>query len=299
MIWATAGFPFDVEDSGAFTNGKLVNNLGDRGLMTLYEQTWRMLEAANIAVYPLDVSELVNPANAAANIGRPRPSHVNLDMHVANLENFADVTGGRFCTHNIDAKQCFDEAAKDSSDYYLLGIYDRSGTERPGWRKLSVRTARTGVQIRARNGYYLGGQHEPENDAKLMEMALFSPFDYTGLPISVKVTGMMEGSKPGMKKVFFLYTIPPAAIRVDQAQGSQLKVEFAAAARDSKGKMVGTFSRVVEGKMNLTQEQQVQQKGILFTGAMELAPGDYSVSFAVADKVNENTGSVAGPVKVE
>jgi len=62
--------------------------------------------------------------------------------------------------------------------------------------------------------------------------------------------------------------------------------------------MVGAFSRVVEGKMNLAQTRQVQEKGILFTGAMELAPGDYSLSFAVMDKVNENTGSVAGPVKV-
>ena len=51
--------------------------------------------------------------------------------------------------------------------------------------------------------------------------------------------------------------------------------------------------------MNVTQERQVQEKGILFTGEMELTPGDYSVSFAVMDKVNENTGSVAGSVKVQ
>jgi VWFA-related protein len=293
MIWATSGFPLDIGDANKFAD------LGDKGLMSLYEQTWRALEAANIAVYPLDVSEFVNPAYVSAGIRQPRPEHATVDTHVVNLENFADVTGGKFCPRNIDAKQCFDEAAKDSSDYYLLGIYDKSGEEKPGWRKLSVRTARSGVQIRARSGYYLGGPHQPENDTELMERALFSPFDYTALGIGVKLTGMTEGSKPGTKKISFVYSIPRDAIRIDEEQGNQLKLEFAAAARDSSGKMVGSFSKVVEGKMNETQARQVRQKGISFTGTMELDPGDYSLSFVVMDKVNENTGSVAGPVKVQ
>lgn len=293
MIWATAGFPLDIGDADKFAS------LGDKGLMSLYEQTWRTLEAANIAVYPLDVSELVNPSYVAAGIRQPRPGHVTLDTHVVNLENFADVTGGKFCARNMDAKQCFDEAAKDSSDYYLLGIYDKSGAEKPGWRKLSVRTARSGMQIRARSGYYLGGQHEPENDTELMERALFSPFDYTGLPVSVKVNGIVDSGKTGSKKVSFAYSIPPGAIRIDEEHGNQLKLEFAAAARDSTGKMVGSFSKVVEGKMNKAQAKQVTEKGILFTGAMELAPGDYSLSFAMMDKVNENTGSVSAPVTVQ
>jgi hypothetical protein len=63
--------------------------------------------------------------------------------------------------------------------------------------------------------------------------------------------------------------------------------------------MVGNFSKVVEGKMSETQAKQVREKGILFTGGMELRPGEYSLSFAVMDKVNENTGSVLAPMKVE
>jgi VWFA-related protein len=294
MIWATAGFPLDMGDAG-----QLVNNLGDKGLTNLYEQTWRKLEAASIAVYPLDVSELVNPGFVDAGIGRSRPEHVTMDTRVANLENLADATGGRFCARNIDAKQCFDEAARDSSDYYMLGIYDQSATEKAGWRKLTVRTARSGVQVRARSGYYLRGPHEPENDTQVMDTALFSPFDYTGLPITVKFAGTAEGSRPGTKKVGFAYSIPPAAIRIDAEQGSQLKIEFAAVARDARGKMAGSFSKVVEGKMNEAQARQVQEKGILFTGEMQLPPGEYSLSFAVMDKINENTGSVTAPLKVQ
>ena len=165
---------------------------------------------------------------------------------------------------------------------------------------MSVRSMRGDVQIRARSGYYLTtGAHDAPTDTKLMEMALFSPFAYTGLPISVRVMDAAAGSKPGVKKVGFVYSIPPAAVRIEEATGNQLKLEFGAVARDSTGKMVGNFSKVVEGKMGETQARQVQEKGILFTGMIELAPGEYSLSFAVMDRVNDNTGSVTAPLKVD
>jgi hypothetical protein len=63
--------------------------------------------------------------------------------------------------------------------------------------------------------------------------------------------------------------------------------------------MVGSFTKVVEGKLSEGQRKQVAEKGILFTGTMDLAPGDYAMSFAAIDRVNENTGSVTAPLKVE
>jgi len=52
MIWATAGFPFDVNDAAAFAKEAGHESPGNAGMLTLYEQAWRSLEAANIAVYP-------------------------------------------------------------------------------------------------------------------------------------------------------------------------------------------------------------------------------------------------------
>ena len=300
MIWATAGFPFEVNDAAAFAKGGMQESPGNAGMLRLYEQTWRTLEAANIAVYPLDVSGLINPAYANAGMGEPPPQHVHIDMNVTNLENFADMTGGRFCDRSMDARKCFEEAASDSSDYYLLGIYDKSGTEKPGWRKLSVRPSREGIRVRARSGYYLGaGAREADTDAQLMERALFSTFEYTGLPLNVRMLRTEAGSKPGMRKVSFEYSIPAGAVHVNEEGGDQLKLEFGAAARDSTGKMVGSFSKILGGRIGETQAKQVREKGILFHGTMELAPGEYEISFAVMDQVNEHTGSVAAPLKVD
>ncbi len=300
MIWATAGFPLLVNDSTAFERGGPLQRLGDQGLAPLYQKTWQTLEEANIAVYPLDVSALVNPGYASSRAGTLRPQRVMIGTHRGNLENFAEMTGGRFCDRSMDAKKCFAEAASDSSDYYLLGIYDRSGTEKPGWRKLSVRSPRQELKIRARSGYYLNAAaKDSPTEAKLMEMALFSPFDYTGLPLTIRLGDNSAGSAPGAKKVRFEYAIPAGAVRLSEENGNELKLEFGAVARDAAGKMAGTFTKVVEGKIGPAQARQVEENGILFKGEMELQPGEYALSFAVMDRVNENTGSVGAPLKLE
>ena len=300
MIWATAGFPLLINDSTAFERGGALHSLGDQGLIPLYQEAWRKLEEANIAVYPLDVSELLNPGYSSPGIGTLLPRYSMLDTHRGNLENLAEMTGGRFCDRSINAKKCFEEAAEDSSDYYLLGIYDKSGVEKPGWRKLSVRSPRPELKIRARSGYFVNtAKQETPTEKKLMEMALFSPFDYTGLPLNVRFTGTVAGSKPETKKVHFEYTIPAGSVRLSQDDGNQLRLEFGAAARGASGKLAGSYTKVVEGKLGASQAQQVNEKGIVFKGEMELALGEYALSFAVMDQVNENTGSVSAPLKVE
>jgi VWFA-related protein len=293
MIWATGGFPFEIDDAATF-------GLRNRDLLPAYEQAWRALNQANIAVYPLDVSDLVNPAHVGAGIGRPRPQHVHLDMHIANMENFAATTGGKFCDRSWDARKCFDQAAKDSSDYYLLGFYDQGGRGKPGWRKLSVRSMRTGLQVRARTGYYMGGAAPAKPDEKVeIEEALVAPFDYPALPMTVKITGTAGGNTKETKTVAFVYAVPGAGINVEAENGNQLRLEFAALARDGAGKIVGSFSKVIGGKLSEAQATQVREKGILFTGTMELARGEYSLSFVVKDEVNDALGSVAAPFKVE
>ena len=300
LIWASAGFPFAANNAAAFAKDWKVNSADGQDLLPLYGQTWRTLEEANIAVYPLDVSALGNPAYASPGMGEPLPEHVMVDTHVSNMENFADMTGGRFCDRGMEAKKCFEQAAADSADYYVLGIYDKSGSEEPGWRKLNVSTARAGVKIRARSGYYVNsGPQEPPAEKKLMEMALFSPFEYTGLSLNVQLTGIAPGKKAETKVVHFEYTIPGGAVLVSKEDGNHLKLEFGAVARDAAGKMAASFTKVVEGKLNDAQSQRIGEKGITLKGEMELGPGEYALSFAVLDQVNDNTGSVLAPFRVE
>ncbi len=85
IVWATGGFPFEIDDANAF-------GARDRGLLPAYERAWSALNRANIALYPLDVEELVNPAYVDPRTGHPLPQHLHNNNIVANMEKFAEVT---------------------------------------------------------------------------------------------------------------------------------------------------------------------------------------------------------------
>jgi fibronectin type 3 domain-containing protein len=43
----------------------------------------------------------------------------------------------------------------------------------------------------------------------------------------------------------------------------------------------------------------LKKTGLLYNGALDLAPGEYSVRFVVRDDLSGRVGSVAAPLKVE
>jgi VWFA-related protein len=51
LVWASAGFPFTIDDPQSFARQ------GDE-LLSEYEEAWRALNSANIAVYPVDLNAL-------------------------------------------------------------------------------------------------------------------------------------------------------------------------------------------------------------------------------------------------
>src|SRR3954469_10935537 len=65
VIWATGGIPFSVDDPSRI--GFL-----DADLLPIYESAWRELNNANMAVYPLEVTALTNPAYYSPSISGRR-----------------------------------------------------------------------------------------------------------------------------------------------------------------------------------------------------------------------------------
>lgn len=285
MVWATGGFPFEIDDAARF-------GLRDRGLLPAYERAWRALNRANIAVYPLDVEQLLNPGYVNPGIGQALPQHLRVETKTANMEKFAEVTGGKFCDRREDAESCFQEAASDSSDYYLIGIYENSGDTKPGWKKLSVRVRQTGLTVRARTGYYVAAPQELKQQIQEeLQQALTSPVDYTALPLAVRWTPAKEAGGNGKKKIEFLFALGPGIAELDETENNHLSLEFAALARDAQGLPKGTFSQTVEGHLAKAMADGIKKNGVTFPGTMELEPGDYVVTFAVRDNLKRETGS--------
>lgn len=173
MIWASGGFPFMIDDPQAFSR------MGT-DMAAQYEEAWRALSAANIAVYTVDMNGLAGISQKTSNadrnggtgysgttpsfdasqrsasmtpttrMGASRPPRIAYDAAAQNRETlkaFAEATGGTPCVNTNDLERCFARAVDDSRAYYLLGYYLPANDQKPGWRKLKVKVNAEGAYV--------------------------------------------------------------------------------------------------------------------------------------------------------
>src|ERR1700676_326287 len=299
MIWATAGFPFEIDDASGFGTSASAYGNRARTVMPQYENAWRSLNRANISLYPLDVEDLTNPGYVGPSTRAPLPQHTMLATNVINLEKFADVTGGSLCDRSKDAKQCYDKAAADSSDYYLVGFYQNTDNVKPGWQKLNVRVMRANLQVRSRSGYYFEGVKEKKPITKdELQQALASPLDYTAVPLSVAIAQLQPSKNPTEKtKVKFEFALPPGVATIALANGNHLSMQFVALVSDSTGKVAGNFSQTVDGNLPPETAASLQAKGVTMPGSVDFLPGYFFLTFAVLDNIAAPPGPLSAPLK--
>jgi hypothetical protein len=174
-------------------------------LRSEYEDAWRTLNSANIAVYPVDLNALdfstrnlpsVNSGISSTQINNmkgvngPKPA-MRLPYDKAaqqTLHAFADATGGRAYVTMDELEKCFAEAVDDSRAYYLLGYY-LAGDTQPGWRKLKVKVAGDGLRVRYRSGFYVTPKIQDSAELRRKELvdALTLPVQNSGFRLTARL----------------------------------------------------------------------------------------------------------------
>ena len=181
----------------------------------------------------------------------------------------------------------------------MIGIYTNAEDAKPGRKRLSVRVRRTDLKVRARAGYYEGPPQEEKQQIKEeIEAALNSPFDYTTVPLGVQWPAAKEAGVDGKKKIAFMFVTAPGVATLQQTDNNHLSLEFAAVAKDAKGLPMGAFSKAVEGHLAAAMAENIKTQGVRFPGAVELPSGEYTMIFAVRDKIRQLIGSVFVAIRV-
>jgi VWFA-related protein len=303
MIWATDGFPFSISEMEETIKivGPHSDSLAD--VSDLYRKTWKILNDAQVAVYPIDARGLDNPLLVNVEVSKPAAGFVDHNMWKSSethgtFQQFASATGGKAFYNTNDLVNSFQVAADDNRSYYILSYHlDRQG-KKPGWHRLEVRVRQSGINVRARTGFFLNSNPSPISEKNDLELAMGSPLDYTGIPI----TGLWQKVEPptteGKRKVVFVLTMPADFATIDESDHNHLVVEFVAIARTLTGVDVDQMSKTVEGHLNPDSVQQVRFNGLDYRGSLTLPPGEYTVRFAVQDHLSGRTGSVAAPLTI-
>jgi VWFA-related protein len=310
LIWATGGFPFTVSGSmGIAPAGR--DTLAD--ILPLYEHTWQLLNDAQISLYPVDVRGLrvaVMPSASDSNVGAPNHNpHKNSAAHISRhidtqttFQTFASMTGGRAYYNSNDLIKGFRDAVSDSSEYYMLGYYLDHSKTTPGWRNLTVKVNREHSEVRARSGFFVtNATVDPENSRKAdISSALQSPLDYSSLPLLARWDRIEPAKEPGKKHVTYEMRLSPDAGVIDRADNNHVVIDFVVLPVTPEGKPAGQpTGQKVDVHMTAEKLSLILQQGIIYNGALDLAPGEYIVRFVVRDDLRGRTGSVSGPLKVE
>jgi VWFA-related protein len=302
LIWATGGFPFQIS-SPAQVPGR-----GD--LASLYERTMQALAAAQISVYPVDVRGLVENTSTVigATSGQKLASQIG-DLHamqqstIDTLNLLADMTGGRAFYNSNDLATSFKRAAGDAASYYLATYYLDTHNNSAGWRELKVKTDRKGIEVRAREGFFVTNATMNPDAMRTADVtyALASPIEGTGVPMTVKWLGISgDGAR---KRAEFLVHMPPGGISIEAANGqNHLNFDYAAAAYVNDGKTIKaavTTGKTVSPVVPDAQMASLRHNGIDMKNALELAPGQYTVRVVIRDNITGTIGSVTAPLVVQ
>lgn len=170
-MWLSASFPAATMDARS-RNGQTLMEHQEFGREI--EHAVRMLNDANVAVYPIDPRDPYNAGLAADGID--------------TMNLFAHGTGGKAFYALTDLAGAIDSAVKDTAVTYTLGFYPRDVKLDGTYHALSVGVARKQVEARARRGYYADGMKTPTEKQKQdsMREALASPLNATELGLSAR-----------------------------------------------------------------------------------------------------------------
>jgi VWFA-related protein len=337
LIWATAGFPFALDPStgrvlsahsvnvnlhqrpggSAFGRGGSLPNLpsstemhGGADLLALepvYRRTLQMLSDASISVYPVDARGLIvffpgaktSLSGAAEGRAYAEYKQAMFESTRATMVDFAEITGGRAFYNRNDLDVAFQKSADDSASYYLLGYYLEKDTK-PGWHKLQVRTKRGGVEVQARQGFFVTPQSDKAESSKMdLKMALASPLDYTGVPLSVRWAGVGSSGTTGAKKnVHFEIILPAGSNLVDTSNDNNVDLEVVAVAQTATGNHADQFAQRVQTNVKPDKMGLVQRDGLNYANDLQVPPGSYWVRFVVRNNLDGRMGSVTAPLQV-
>ena len=320
LIWATAGFPFMIDDPSSIAYMGL-------DMIGRYEQTWRALMSANVAVYPVDLQGVLpkyqnrsstgTNSSASGRGGPVKAADVNrrslqpwtrampYDQQFERqktMEAFAAATGGITCMNFNDLAKCFEKAASDSSSYYLLGFYLSPDDRKPGWRKVKVDVTERGTRVRAREGFYVGEPPKENEEARkaAIAAALTSPVEFTGVPMNVQWTGRTESSPAAGGQIVsakFSVTVPAPLFTLEGTDSGLVDLLFSAVAFNEKGREVAEISKTFVERLDAKSIAQVRRAGFAYQGVINYPAGTKEVRFAIRNNSSGDIGSVVAPVE--
>jgi VWFA-related protein len=277
---------------------------------------------ANAALYFIDTRGLETIPGESAQHATYLPSidqgivMANQQLDAAGAESLAADSGGFTVKNRNDLSNGFRQIATDTRNYYLLGYSPPRGQPDGRFRKIQVKVKRSGVEVRARKGYY--GRQGAGSKAAVaapdsatgpaagadrgdasqdIVAALRSGEDRTGIPLRMSAYVLAESS-PGKVRALVATEVDVRGVVFEERDGHfQGALDFLVVVAAGGGEPSRSGHEI---ELNLTPEKReaLATRWLPVVRAFDLAPGDYRARVVVRDGRSGRIGSVTHAFEV-
>ncbi len=291
-----------------------------RRLAEQLSDIFRMMQRANVTVYPIDPSGLdglegyvrhelqQQPAIIAIERGPDGPlpfpmtttKNFSRDLahHLASndldfLETAAENTGGRAIVNTNDFEPGINAIFRENGSYYLLGI-EESDAGSGNMHRLSVKVDRPDVDIRTRHGFYSSDAKVSAKEAAASPVtrAIAAALPNGALPMQVTLAPFASSSAAGATVAIVLDVDQPAP--KERTPGT---IDLETKAFTPDGFARGDHAQTVQ----LTLLPGASDDGFVryqLLSRIDLKPGRYQLRIAAHNTIGDRTGSVFADVEV-
>jgi VWFA-related protein len=292
-----------VLDGLSLVRGRKSVILVSSGLMKdpMLEGYQKVLDAssrANAAIYFLDARGLELIPGEAAEHGVMLSSIdsgfalASMAMEAQGSESLAADTGGFTVKNRNDLASGFRQIAADTRSYYLLGYTPPPARADGEFRKIEIKVARKGLEVRARKGYYAS---LPGTDrARIAAIEARRGLDANG-EIPLRTASYLFGDA-GAGKVRTLVATEAdirglaLELREGLLHGSlDLVIEVAPTSGGEPDRLI----QQVDVSLTPERRKALETRGLPLARTLDLAPGGYDARVALSDRNSGHVGATS------
>ena len=332
VLWLAGAFPlYQDPDFGGLCDSGSGSGCGSSQRATQLpaeQDALRSLEAARIAVYPVDVRGVLmggstsvtvapsGPNATPSNIGaKPASESERIAGQYNEMDQLAEATGGRAFYSNNYVAEVLNQALQVTSQAYVLTYRPQEDATDSKWHTVSIRVDGP-YSVHYRKGYYpvpptTQVRAEPRRrlgpNGKTAEVTTPVPPDTTAQPsrmdrdpskkplvFSAKVVAEVEGKT---KEVKVRYVIPTDQLSFSREEPGHAHLQLIAMAYDVNGNFLSQASQIVDTHYSPEQMQVANRIGTPSDQTVTIAHGAKYLLLAVEDLNTERVGVVQLPLR--
>ncbi len=260
---------------------------------------------ANAAIYSLDARGLVAAGSGLqADVTQPLSildSSTGMGLSETKdasegSDGLALDTGGFVIRDQNDLGAGLERIAREARSYYLIGYVPTNRTADGRFRRIAVKLAREGLELRARRGYYAPGRDAkaapPAGRDAAIQRALDAPFDLPELPLRALAQSFGEAG-PGQVSVRVTVEADIRGLSFAEKDGTArdtLELLLLVAQRETGDHT--RFDQQFEMALRPETRARYERSWFPITRELPLAPGPYQAKVVVRDRNSGRLGSL-------